>query len=186
MTYKSTGIPNPLLNWASSNRQNIDPALLGPGLETTVAIILHGGIQRTFNTFGQSCDTLIAAQDDRVLLQMTPLAQISLLVTGVIQTVLSISALIFSLRWIYSNTVITPALRAFKDPCYFMTLISNSHMSTRLANMANAQSFIIWQNLDVTVRIGEEIGFYDNDMYGKLTMNLPRYVRPVKNGKTYF
>ncbi|KAI8837817.1 hypothetical protein BC829DRAFT_404878 [Chytridium lagenaria] len=63
----------------------------------------------------------------------------------------------------WSNLSILPALQAIRNPSFFMTLLSDS---------PNAPRHVIWQNLDLIVKIGENI-------------ETAKLVRPLKNGRIY-
>ncbi|KAJ3117728.1 hypothetical protein HDU96_005858 [Phlyctochytrium bullatum] len=144
------------LYWMSSNLLTIHPALLSPGLETTVAMFLRGGIMKTFSTTGESCPRFVS-RTDQVKVKLTHWGYATLYAVGALQllfTLLALGCAVYYMPW---QTPISPAQRALQDPTYFMTLLMDSPFTINLVGIANAPPYVFWQSLDIMVKIGESI-----------------------------
>ena len=86
--------------------------------------------------------------------------------------------------WMLNSSPAGPAIRAVKESIYFTTLLSDSNLGDNIRGLCNAQTFSIWQALDVRVRVGEHVESIDEDV-GHITMDKPKMVRPLVNGRKY-
>ncbi len=86
--------------------------------------------------------------------------------------------------FISSESPISPCIRAVEEVIYFVVLLSTSRIAQGLYEYSNAETFEIWQSLDVIVRIGEALNTVDEDI-GQIVADKPKYVRPFTNSRRY-
>jgi hypothetical protein len=158
------------IDWTTSDLMTIDPALFSSGMETFLSILLRGGTQRTFDTSGQYCSSLLQARTDQVIISFSSWSLILLYTVAAVQLLLSVGALLCGSPWLYKKIVISPALRAVRDPTYFMCLLSESPFMSLLHETCNAQKYVIWQKLDIIVKIGAQLEPLDEHV-GKIRMD---------------
>jgi hypothetical protein len=152
-------------------------------METMFTIILRGAIQRTYSTEGVQCvrNIVIADQSKLTIAEYGYQCAVAALT---IQLIFSLVSFIAFLPWLANQAPVGPAMRAVKDFIYFTTLLGDSNYSDNIRNLCNAQTFAIWQGLDVIVRVGEAVDTQDEDM-GRITMDKTKLVRPLVNGRKY-
>ncbi|KAJ3098511.1 hypothetical protein HDU97_003967 [Phlyctochytrium planicorne] len=150
------GMINPLLYWMSTDLLSINPAFLNSGMEATASLLLRAGIQRTFDSVGLQCPRFIARKD-MTTVKMKGWGYVTLFVSAVIQLIFSFLALGLATHWLWNKHPIMPAMRALRDPTYFMTLLADSPFSINLVGTANAPGYVFWQSLDLVVKIGESV-----------------------------
>ncbi|KAI8839608.1 hypothetical protein BC829DRAFT_492793 [Chytridium lagenaria] len=155
------GMMSTLMYWSSSNLISIDPALFNTGVETHIAILLRAAFQRTFRQRGSSCPRKINAPNSSFVFFQT-WASYSVLICGITQLLFTVTALGYSLTWLTMKRPITPAMRG----------------------TANAQEHVLWQNLDVVVKIGESVDTI-GEVVGKIRMDSVKMVRDLINGREY-
>ncbi|KAJ3071646.1 hypothetical protein HDU98_005005 [Podochytrium sp. JEL0797] len=176
----------PLLWWTSPNLIAIDRAAVEAGMETMYAILFKGAIQRTYTPNGQSCirkNTLISHQST---IMMTDQGYYITLVMLGIQMSVAISSIAAFILWFMSPNPIGPAIRATQESIYLMTLLTSSpHLGIGINELCNAETYAIWQRLDVVCRIGESVDTLDDEV-GKIIVDKPSLVRAIQNGKKYF
>ncbi|KAJ3217620.1 hypothetical protein HDU67_007562 [Dinochytrium kinnereticum] len=177
------GMINAILYWTSSDLIGVDPTLQDAGIETMVSILLRAGIQRNFKTRGSSCPKQQAVSDTSFVILRDWSVQ-SILVTAAIQTGMSVIALLLSLLWLFRSSPILPALQAIRNPSFFMTLLGDSPFGINLQGTGNAPRHVIWQNLDLVVKIGENVETLDENV-GRIKMERAKLVRALKNGRIY-
>jgi hypothetical protein len=175
---------NPLLYWTTSDLMTTDPALLSVGIETSICILLRAGIQRTFDNVGYSCDGVLTARPDQVIVSMAYWSRIMLVLTICIQLLWCLVILILGVHWIRIEYPITPGLRAVEDSCFLFSLLSESPFSGSLVNTSNAQRYVIWQKFDFVVRIGEQLDKFD-ELVGKIRVDRPKLIKELTNGSVY-
>lgn len=83
-----------------------------------------------------------------------------------------------------SESPIGPAIRATQEVIYFVVLLSTSRIGQGLYEYSNAESFEIWQSLDVTVRIGESVNTIEDEL-GQIVADKPKYVRNLQFSRRY-
>jgi hypothetical protein len=164
------GMISPLLYWTSTNLMSINPAIMDAGLETTVSMLLRGGIARTFNSEGSFCPMMPVERNDQSIIKLTTWGLFAVYMTGAIQLLFSFMSLFVAMIWLIHPIPLGPAIRIIKDPTYFMALLAESSFSVLLHGASNAQRFVIWQALDTVVRIGETLEPLD-DSVGKIKMD---------------
>ncbi|KAJ3326832.1 hypothetical protein HDU76_012616 [Blyttiomyces sp. JEL0837] len=172
-----------LLWWTSSDLVSVNPSLLEYGMETYSSIILRAGIQRTFHFKGANCPRQVF-RDDQSYIQLTHLGITIVYVTAGIQTFLCVASLLVACTWYFQKKPIGPAIRAVRDPTYFMNLLADSPFGVNLVGTGNAQKHVIWQALDLVVRIGESVDTL-GETVGRIKMERYRLVRNFENGRMY-
>ncbi|KAJ3210299.1 hypothetical protein HDU67_005418 [Dinochytrium kinnereticum] len=177
------GMMNTLMYWTSSNLISIDPSLYDVGIETHIAILLRAAIQRFFKTKGASCPRRVDSMGS-AFVSFETWSSYCILVSAVIQLMFSLFALGLGSTWLFTTTPITPALRALSDPSYFLTLLSDSPFTSNLVGTANAQEHVLWQNLDVVIKIGESVDTIGEPV-GRIRMGTKKMVRDLKNAREY-
>jgi hypothetical protein len=173
LTGFAPGIINSLLYWTTSDILAINPGLLEPGIETTVAMLLRGGIERTFSAKGSDCPRLPVVRDDQCIMYLTDWGRAAVYISGVVQILFSIFALVLASTWFWNTTPLGPAINIIQDPTYFFTMLCESPFASSLQFTANAQRHVIWQTLDTVVKVGESVDWVDEPV-GKIKMD--RYV----------
>jgi hypothetical protein len=166
------GMINSLLYWTSRELASISPTLLEAGMETTLSMILRSGIQRVFDSRGSSCNQYTDVPG-MAMVSLTPWSLIAVFLTGSIQLVVSIMALMLASTWYFCKSPISPAIRIIRDPTYFTTMLTDSPFNIYLQGANNAQNHVIWQALDTVVRVGESLEPLD-EFVGQI--KLERYV----------
>jgi len=76
-------------------------------------------------------------------------------------------------------------VRAIKDSIFFTTLLCSTTIDNGFHELCNSPTHELWQALDVNVRIGETIQTMSEDV-GHVTMDKPKLVTGLKNGKRYY
>ncbi|KAI8854155.1 hypothetical protein BC829DRAFT_380431 [Chytridium lagenaria] len=186
-TYLPSTVPgmlSPLLYWMSTDLLSVNPTYISAGMEASIAILLRAGMQRTFSMSGITCPRFIA-RDDMVKVLLKGWGYSTLYASSMVQLLFSFAALGFGSTWLWLKRPITPALRALKEPTYFMTLLADSPFSANLAGTANAPAYVFWQALDLIVKIGESVDTLSEPI-GHLRMERAKFVRPLSNGKAYY
>ncbi|KAJ3218780.1 hypothetical protein HDU67_004028 [Dinochytrium kinnereticum] len=178
------GMASTVLYWMTYDLISINPSQMSKGMETTLSILIRAGMQRTFTMTGITCRRFVA-RDDVSKVFMKPWGYASLYATGVVQVIFSLIGLALGFSWVLHKHPITPALRALRDPSYFMTLLADSPFSINLAGTANAPSYVFWQALDMVVKIGESVDTLSEPI-GHVRMEREKFVRPLSNEKAYY
>lgn len=148
-----------------------------------MTIFIREAIQRVYATTGKSCvksatveaTTMITINESGAVVANTCL---------IIQLIMSGISLILYIPWLISNTPVGPAMRAIKESIYFTTLLGDSNYSEHLRGLCNAPTHAIWQALDVVVRVGESVATRDDEV-GFITLDKPKFVRELTNGRKY-
>ncbi|KAJ3021016.1 UNVERIFIED_CONTAM: hypothetical protein HDU68_009864 [Siphonaria sp. JEL0065] len=177
------GMMNALLYWCSSDLVAVDPTLLEPGFETTYSILLRAGMQRTWDSKGSTCIREIS-RNDQTIVHLTPWGSTCIYIAGGLQIVLSLLALLAGSVWYFSDIPLGPAIRVIRQPTYFMSVLCESPFAVNLVGTGNAQEHVIWQAIDVIVRIGEAFETMDEPV-GRIKMERSKLVRPLTNGRMY-
>ncbi|KAJ3230908.1 hypothetical protein HDU81_004141 [Chytriomyces hyalinus] len=175
----------PLLWWTSPNLMAIDRALVEAGMETMYAVLFKGAIQRTYSTMATGCPrkNMLASHNSLIMISDSAFTA-SCILLGIHLFFTLLSAVSFSV-WFMSAHPIGPAVRAMQESIYMVALLGSSgHVGTGLPQLCNAESYAIWQKLDVRCRIGESLNSGEDEI-GKIVVDKPALVRPLKNGKRY-
>jgi hypothetical protein len=178
------GTMNPLLWWTTPNLLTIDPAFLNAGLETTFAILLRGGTQRTYSVTGSSCIKNIQ-KEGYSFITMSEYSVIAGVFLLAFQLVVTVISFMLFVPWFLCADPIGPAVRALRENIYFTTLLNSSAVNNGFHELCNAQTHMIWQSLDVVVRIGESIQTVSEEV-GHVAMDKPKLIRKLVNGKKYY
>ncbi|KAI9342019.1 hypothetical protein BDR26DRAFT_836734 [Obelidium mucronatum] len=180
------GSLSPLLWWTTPNLIGIDRAILESGMETMYAILFKAGIQRTYSAKGTQCPRKNLITSYQSTVSIISSGYMTLVILLVIQMVISICSILAFSVWLFSPTPVGPAVRATQEPIYLITLLqSSNNVGIGLNDLCNAESYSIWQRLDVRCRIGEHISTMEDEI-GKIVVDKPSLVRPLQNGKKYF
>ncbi|KAI9318880.1 hypothetical protein DFJ73DRAFT_925640 [Zopfochytrium polystomum] len=178
------GSINPMLWWATPNLNNIDRALLNTGMETMYSVLFKAAIQRTYQSNAMRCPLMNVVISHMSSVRMGREGLIVAMGLLGVQLVVALAAMAAFGLWFLSPHPIGPAVRAATDYIYLLTLLAPTQMSMQLGELGNAETYSIWQELDVVVRIGESIHTLENPI-GQLVIDKPSMVRPVKNGRKY-
>ncbi|KAI9336381.1 hypothetical protein BDR26DRAFT_897118 [Obelidium mucronatum] len=175
----------PLLWWTTPNLIAIDRAIVEAGLETTYAILFKGAIQRVYTAEGTQCPRKNIIASFESMVTILPSGYSTLVVLLAIQMIVSFLSMLTFGVWLLAPFPIGPAVRATQEPIYLITLLQSScNVGIGLNDLCNAETYAIWQKLDVRCRIGESIATMEEDV-GKIVMDKPSLVRKLKNGKKY-
>lgn len=181
------GSVNPLMWWTTTNMQSLSYPLLSTGFETTWAIILRSALQRTFSSTAQFCVQNIIHPTDVILtINQTGFTFGLIFVVG--QLVMIFISFLAVLPWMISSTPLSPAIRLACDGTYFLMMLGK-RFASNAANHASLQSSLdrdlIWQQLDVTVRIGESRDTVDDPDLGTIAIETPKLVSEFSWSKIY-
>ncbi|KAJ3239908.1 hypothetical protein HDU78_002566 [Chytriomyces hyalinus] len=177
------GMLNAMLYWTSSDLVAVDPTLLSAGIETLHSMILRAGFQRSFDSKGSSC-TRIVSRTDQTVVYLTSWGSACIYAAGTVQIFLSLISLIVASYWYFSDVPLGPAIRVITQPTYFMSVFCESPFSVMLVGTGNAQVHVLWQAVDVVVRIGESLETMDEPI-GRIKMERPKLVQAMTNGRMY-
>ncbi|KAK5666795.1 hypothetical protein BDV3_005941 [Batrachochytrium dendrobatidis] len=178
------GVLNPLLWWTSPDLMAVDPSRIESGVETMIAILLRGGIQRTYTTRGSMCNRNVALVTKSIVKMAQYGISVALFILFV-QLLFTLIAILAFIPWIMCSSPIGAGVRAIREPVYFTTLLNSSSVCQGFDQLCNAQLHSIWQHLDVVVRIGEPIGS-SSEVIGRISMDRPKLITWMTNGKKYF
>ncbi|KAJ3072652.1 hypothetical protein HDU99_002143 [Rhizoclosmatium hyalinum] len=180
------GSVSPLLWWTTPNLIAIDRAAVEAGMETMYSILFKAAIQRTYTPAAAQCirKNTVNSHQSTIGMQLTgyyiTLGMLS------IQMGITIFSIIAFIIWFMSPNPIGPAVRATHESIYLMTLLTSSpHLGIGINELCNAETYAIWQRLDVVCRIGESLDTLEEEV-GKIIVDKPSLVRPIQNGKKYF
>ena len=178
------GTLNPLLWWATPNFLTFDPSLVSAGMETMFAMILRAGIQRSYTTTGNTCIMNVPVEGETYVTM-----DAYSVITGVLilsfHLVITLASILCFIPWLSKHEPIGPAVRLLSEKAYFTTILNSAKISTGLHELCNAQTHQIWQNLDLLVRIGESIQTVSEEV-GHVSMDRPKLIRSLVNGKRYY
>jgi hypothetical protein len=107
---------------------------------------------------------------------------VSILAFQLLVTIVSLFAFV---PWFLSEHPVGPGVRAMREDIYFTTLLNSSALNNGFHELCNAQTHMIWQVLDVIVRIGESIHTVSEEV-GHIAMDKPKLIRNLVNGKKYY
>ncbi|KAI9356213.1 hypothetical protein DFJ73DRAFT_623214 [Zopfochytrium polystomum] len=178
------GSINPLLWWATPNLNNIDRALLDAGVETMYSVLFKAAIQRTYQSNAMQCPRMNVVLSHISTIHMGKEGLIVAMGLLGAQLLVALMAAAAFILWFTSPNPIGPAVRATTEYIYLLTLLAPTQMTVGLGELGNAETYSIWQELDVIVRIGESIHTLDNQV-GQLVIDKPSMVRPIQNGRKY-
>jgi hypothetical protein len=179
------GAVNPLLWWTTPNMQVVSAPLLEAGIETTFSMISKGAIQRVFGSSGQTCSQSIFSPTS-VLLKITPAGYYAGLVFCIGQLLVNFIALLGFFPWMLSKAPISPAVRLVKDHTYFTVMVSKQETSHLVSSIKpNCDKDYIWPRMDNILRIGEKLSTREDPDQGDITLDRPKFVAPLVNGKVY-
>nr|KAJ3421773.1 hypothetical protein HK105_002330 [Polyrhizophydium stewartii] len=178
------GTVNPLLWWATPNLIAIDPSLIEAGIEAMFAVLLRAGVQRTYISEGDTCVHNMEILGVSSLDLVAYGANIAIFILSFQLFVTGISSLCFA-PWLLSPNPIGPAVRLTRDPVYFTLMLNSSNIITGTEMLCNAPPHTIWQAYDTIVRVGEPFGTRDDPMFGHITLDRPKLVTHLTNGKRY-
>ncbi|KAI8918906.1 hypothetical protein BC831DRAFT_481833 [Entophlyctis helioformis] len=178
------GVLNPLMWWTSPNLMTINPALLEGGIETSLSILIRGGMQRTYTTHGETCARNIAVPGQSLVTMLQYGTHVSVFILSV-QLFMCVVATVAFVPWLMSPYPLGPCIRAVRETVYFTTLVNSSSVCQGFDQLCNAQPHAIWQSLDIVVRIGEPIGTRSEPI-GHISMDRPKLMGWLTNGKKYY
>jgi len=177
------GMINPIMYWTTSDLLAINPSLFEAGIETFFSISLRSGIMRTFDTYGSDCTKNVAIENTSQV-HISDYAAIAAYIGLIFQLIMSVGGCLAFVPWVISQSPIGPAVRIIQHSEYFTTFLRNSSIASNLEGLCNAPKHSIWQALDVNVRVGEAVGSRD-EVVGTLTLDKPKMVRELINGRRY-
>ncbi|KAJ3238598.1 hypothetical protein HDU81_007518 [Chytriomyces hyalinus] len=177
------GLVNALIYWTTPDLKAVDPTLFPLGIETLHAIILRSGLQRSLSSYGARCVRKIDRTDVTQITFSRPGLAAVYIVAGV-QFTISLLALSLASVWLLSASPFGPVLRIVTRPMYFVAVLSDSPFWNVLIGTGNAQKHVLWQQLDVIVRMGEALETVGESI-GRIRMERPKLVKPLENGRMY-
>ncbi|KAL2916459.1 hypothetical protein HK105_203892 [Polyrhizophydium stewartii] len=179
------GAVNPLLWWATPNLIALDPSLIEAGIETMFAVLLRAGVQRTYISEGDTCvhNMEILGVSSLDLADYGANVAIFILSFQLFATAVTILCYI---PWLLSPNPIGPAVRLTRDHVYFTTMLNSSSISGGTEMLCNAPPHAIWQAYDTIVRVGEPIGTRNDPIFGHVTLDRPKLLTHLTNGKRYY
>ncbi|KAJ3269970.1 hypothetical protein HDV01_000776 [Terramyces sp. JEL0728] len=180
---QSNGLINPLLKWTTEDLQFVSTTLVGQGMEVLFAYILKAGIQRTYKPRGGLCTSFEISDKYATLYIAFPSFMIGLL-QCVIIIIVSLLQGLACIKWYRGTSPIFPAIRLSQEKAYFSSMVNSSAVFENADDLCNAENFTIWQGLDKTVRLGEDLGTLDEPLVGNIIISKPKFVRPLINGRT--
>ncbi|KAJ3241650.1 hypothetical protein HDU78_001721 [Chytriomyces hyalinus] len=180
------GQVNPLLWWTTPNLIAIDRAAVEAGMETMYSVLFKGSIQRTYTSMATQCPRKNTLNSHVTTMEMLPEGVFVTQIMLAVQMAISLCSIAAFVVWFFSPNPIGPAVRATSESVYLMTLLTSSpHLGVGLNELCNAETYAIWQRLDVICRIGESLDTLEEEI-GKIIVDKPSLVRPVQNGKKYY
>ncbi|KAJ3318439.1 hypothetical protein HDV06_000469 [Boothiomyces sp. JEL0866] len=181
---QSTGIINPLLKWGTTDLEGISPSLINEGMEILFAHAIKVGIQRTFKPSGELCNSEVISSQYATLYIALPSYIFGQLMSAII-VLLSLIQMVVCAMWYREKAPIFPAIRLAKEKGYFSLMVNNCAVFENADDLCNSENFTIWQGLDKTVRVGEDMGTVSDPITGNIIISKPRLVRPLVNGRYY-
>ncbi|KAJ1569151.1 hypothetical protein HK405_009222 [Cladochytrium tenue] len=161
-----------------------DLSMVEAGLETTYAILFKAAIQRCYSARATQCPRMNSQQSHKSTVMMQHEGVTCAVILLAAQLAVSLVSVLSYGLWFGSESPIGPAVRATRDYVYFLTLFSSSELACALCELGNAESYAIWQELDVVARIGEGIHSLLNTV-GQIVIDKPNLVRALQNGRRY-
>ncbi|KAJ3273632.1 hypothetical protein HDV01_004241 [Terramyces sp. JEL0728] len=180
---QSNGLTNPLLKWTTQDLMTPSVVLLGSGMEVLYSIVLRSGIQRTFSGIGTSCIRNSVIHNE-AFLQITQLGLILGLISCTLLFLISIYAIYLFIPSIRCPWPVENGIRLTYDKLYFTTMVNSASLMENADDMCNSKDYIIWQDLDKTYRIGEDLATYE-DMIGRIVIAKPKLVHFLRNGRMF-
>ncbi|KAJ3252522.1 hypothetical protein HK103_001423 [Boothiomyces macroporosus] len=177
------GAQNPLLWWMTSNMITLDPSILEPGMETTIALILRGAVQRTFSSIGTSCVQSVI-DDNYTILYITDLGFQIAIIFFVFELLMVLLSFTGFIPWILSTDIRGPGVRLVTDKTFFTIMVNETNVSA-FGIDTTMDTIDIWTKLDFIVRIGESIQTVDDQAVGQIIMDAPKFVTSIKRDKAY-
>ncbi|KAJ3317763.1 hypothetical protein HDV06_001246 [Boothiomyces sp. JEL0866] len=179
-----SGAQNPLLWWATTNMVSVDPAIIEPGIETMISIILRSGVFRTFNSEGSACQQSVL-NTDYVIIHISDLGYGFGMTFVIIEYFVLLMCLLSFIPWLAASKPIGPGVRIASDRTYF-TVMVNSTAVQSLGIVPLMETDIMWNKFDIIVRVGESKQTKDDEELGKIALDLPKLVSHFTWGKSYY
>jgi hypothetical protein len=165
--------------------QVVSAPFLEAGIETTFSMISKGAVQRVFSTIGRTCSQSIISPTS-VLLKITEPGYFAGLFFCAGQFLVNLISLLGFIPWLISKNPIYPAVRLSKDHTYFTVMVSKpetAHIVTTIK--PNCEKDYIWPRMDNVLRLGEKLSTREDPDQGDITLDKPKLVAPLINGKVY-
>lgn len=178
------GVMNPLLWWTTPNLLATDPALLDAGLETTFTMLIRAGMQRTYDIKGSTCVKNVADEGKSKLTMRDYGVTVSTVILAY-QLACSCIAVLCFIPWLFVSDPIGPSVRILKEEIYFNTLVHTSSINSGFWELCNAPQHMIWQALDIIMRVGETIQTTAEDV-GHVACDKPKLIANFQNGRKYY
>ena len=141
-------------------------------------------MQRTYSVKGNSCIRNVVVESASIMKMDHYAVGVSIFIL-VCQLVACCLALAAFIPWLLSAIPIGPGVRIVKEDIYFLTLVNSAGIIQGMNELCNAPAHTIWQTLDVVVRIGESLATR-SEVVGHITMDKPKLIRSLTNGKQYY
>jgi hypothetical protein len=174
------GFMNPILWSATGSKESIDNRYLEDGVEVAMAVILRGGIKRSFSSIAGTCQSFLASSSTVLLFSELGISLGSIFFS--FNLILSFICMIPSILWIRSELVSSLGIRLARSPVYFAIVFHDMNIPNY---DANAPEFFLMQKLDKVVSYGESISTMNDPVEGKLAIDKPTLVKRLALTKKY-
>ncbi|KAJ3346756.1 hypothetical protein HDU91_006960 [Kappamyces sp. JEL0680] len=144
------GLINPILYWTTSDLVAFDISQMESGIEMMIAILLRGGIQRTYNFAGISCFVQVYAENSATIYFSDYGFYLATCIFA-IQLVLGCVAAFSFYPLFTAKSPFSPAIRVMQEASYFGALLTQSGLQAGFPVLSSAESYTIWQALDKKV-----------------------------------
>ncbi|KAJ3271452.1 hypothetical protein HDV01_006658 [Terramyces sp. JEL0728] len=178
------GAVNPLLWWTTSNMIAVDPAILEPGIETMICILLRSAVIRTYPSKGYACPQSIV-NPDYLIIHISDFGYGMGIAFVVIELFILFLCMIAFIPWLRAKKPLGPGIRIAHDRTYF-TVMVNSAAVQAFGITPMLDTDVMWNKFDFVVRVGESRKTKEDPEFGQIMVDVPKFVSGFRNGKMYF
>ncbi|KAJ3255334.1 hypothetical protein HK103_006357 [Boothiomyces macroporosus] len=177
------GAVNPLMWWTTTNMIAVDPAILEPGIETMIGILLRSGVFRSFSSKGYSCPQSVI-NPDYLIIYISDFGYGMGIAFVIIELFILIMCIIAFIPWLRATKPLGPGIRIAHDRTYF-TVMVNSAAVQAFGITPMLETDVMWNKFDFIVRVGESKKTKDDPEFGQILVDVPKFVSAFQNGKLY-
>ncbi|KAJ3320154.1 hypothetical protein HDV06_005631 [Boothiomyces sp. JEL0866] len=178
------GAVNPLMWWTTTNMIAVDPAILEPGIETMIGILLRSAVFRSFASKGYLCPQSVV-NPDYLIIYISDFGYGMGIAFVVIELVILTLCIVAFIPWLRATKPLGPGVRIAHDRTYF-TVMVNSAAVQAFGITPMLDTDVMWNKFDFVVRVGESKKTRDDPEFGQIMVDVPKFVSPFQNGKMYF
>ncbi|KAJ3312306.1 Protein tyrosine phosphatase type IVA 1 [Boothiomyces sp. JEL0838] len=175
------GAVNPLMWWTTTNMIAVDPAILEPGIETMIGILLRSGVFRSFSSKGYSCPQSVV-NPDYLIIYISDFGYGMGVAFVIIELFILIMCIIAFIPWLRATKPLGPGIRIAHDRTYF-TVMVNSAAVQAFGITPMLETDVMWNKFDFIVRVGESKKTKDDPEFGQILVDVPKFVSAFQNGK---